>query len=88
MSAPHPLITNIAITTATFDGPDAVIPDTLYGKDVPVRIMSHDHDGDPRSVTVWIGNRQFPVSEIQFILDAVKKHNAAVKVWNATKKDA
>lgn len=79
----HPITTNVVITTATFDGPDSVIADTIYGTDVPVKIVSHDDGGDPRSVTVKIGNKEFPVSEIEYLLTSVARHKAAVAAWNA-----
>jgi hypothetical protein len=84
MSNAHPVKTNITISTATFQD-NSEIPVTDYGDEIPVKIVSHDHDGDSRSVTVMIGNKMFPVSEIEFILKSVTKHLAAVKTWNNTK---
>lgn len=82
MILPHPLTTSIIIKTATFEGPDSVFPDTQYGRETNVKVITHDHDGDPRSTTVSIGGKMYPLGEIEYILDAVKRHQAAVKAWN------
>lgn len=83
--APHPVVTEITIATATFESRESHIPSTLYGQKVRVKVLTHDPEGDPRSTTVWIGGKQFPLSEIEAILDTVKRHQAAVAAWNDTK---
>lgn len=84
MHNPHPVKTEITIATATWQV-DSDIPGTDYGEEIPVKIISHNPNGDPRAVTVRIGKKHFPVSQIEFILESVKKHNAAVKAWNGSK---
>lgn len=78
----NPIITDTIITTATF-GDDSGIPDTAYGTNIPVKIKSNRVDGDPRSVTVKIGNKWFPVSELEHLMDEIAAHTQAVKARNA-----
>lgn len=78
----HPIQTNVIITTATFNASNPDVPDTAYGKDVPVKIQSYGFEGKPEHVTVKIGTQEFPISQLRFILDSVSRHNTAVKAWN------
>ena len=82
----HPVTTNDVITTAMFDGEDSIIPDTSYGTQIPVVIKSHDPKGSHESVTVTIGDKMFPASELEHVLDLVKKHQQAVDAFNSAKK--
>lgn len=83
----NPIITKTVITTATF-GDDSCIPDTDYGKNIPVEILTHREDGDDRSITVKIGGNMFPLSELERLLDDVAAHKAAVSAGNKARKAA
>lgn len=78
----HPVQTNIIIGTATFEG-DSRIPGTNYGKDVPVKIISEAGDGNALTITVTIGGKKFPLSQIEYIMKSVARHKKAVTAWNA-----
>lgn len=83
----NPIITKTVITTATFQGNEN-IPDTVYGDEIPVDIRCHREDGDDRSITVKIGKYQFPLSELERLLDDVSAHKAAVAAGNKARKAA
>ena len=74
----HPIQTVTDLHTATFEG-NSCIPGTLYGTAVPVKILTHDDGGDPRSVTVTIGKHMFSVDALEYLMKLVDQHKKVIE---------
>jgi hypothetical protein len=80
MNNTHPIQTHTSIFTATFEG-DSNIPGESFGTEIPVKILTHDYQGDGRSITVNIGKNQFTVHTLEYLMKEIEKHKRAVKAY-------